>query len=247
MVGSSMSVADANTVLNTIVADVLSEMADKLEKAEDFDLAVHDLIKETITEHQRIIFNGNGYSDAWVEEAERRGLPNLKCFVDAIPALTTEKAIRVFEKHGVLTAVELHSREEILYESYSKAINIEAKTMIEMAAKSYIPSVIQYITSLADSINSVKAAVPYADVSVQEELLVKASRLLAEAKTALTELERVTEVAAGKEAGKEQARFFYEAVFHQMAELRAPIDELEGIVDKDYWPVPQYGDLLFEI
>ena len=137
MVASSMSIAGANTVLNTIVADVLSKMADELEKAEDFDQAVHDLIKKTFTEHQRVIFNGNGYSDAWVEEAERRGLPNLKSMVDAIPSLVSDKTIEMFGRLGVLTETELHSRVEINYELYSKAINIEAKTMIEMAAKKY--------------------------------------------------------------------------------------------------------------
>ncbi|HHU73200.1 MAG TPA: glutamine synthetase type III, partial [Clostridiales bacterium] len=164
MVGSSMSIATANTILNTIVADVLCDMADELEKASDFDLAVHDLIKETVTNHQRIVFNGNGYSEAWVEEAKRRGLPNIKTMVDAIPALVTEKAIKLFGKHNVFSAVELHSRAEIMYELYSKAINIEAKTMISMANLKYIPSVISYTKKLADSINSVKAAIPDADV-----------------------------------------------------------------------------------
>ncbi len=247
MVGSSMSIADANTVLNTIVADVLSEMAEELTGAEDFEQAVRDLIRKTITEHQRIIFNGNGYAEAWVEEAARRGLPNLHSFVEAIPALTTPKAIRVFEKHGVLNSAELHSREEILYESYSKAINIEAKTMIDMAGKLYIPAVISYATSLADSINAIKEAVPEADVSVQSELLVQTSSLLTQVKQELKRLQAVTAEAAEKEEGREQAVFFREVVFPQMAALRKPVDELEGIVDKEYWPVPQYGDLLFEV
>lgn len=247
MVGSSMSVAGPNTVLNTIVADALCDMADELEKAEDFDLAVHDLIKRTVTKHQRIVFNGNGYSEEWVEEAERRGLPNIRSMVESIPALISEKAIKLFEKHSVLSEVELRSRAEIEYEAYSKAINIEAKTMIEMAARKYIPAVIQYTTVLANSINSVKAAVPGADVSVQEELLEKVSDLLNAANKALTSLKTKVATAAEKEEGEDQALYFRNVVFPAMSVLRTPIDELETLVDKKYWPVPTYGDLLFEI
>ena len=247
MVGSSMSVAGPNTILNTIVADVLSDMADELEKAEDFDLAVHDLIKKTVTDHQRIVFNGNGYSDAWVEEAERRGLPNIKCMVDSVSSLITEKAITLFEKHKVLSSVELKARAEIEYEAYSKAINIEAKTMIEMASRKYIPAVIKYTTSLANSINAIKTAVPTADVSVQEKLLVEVSSLLTEAQKALNNLILLDEEATKKEEGEEQAFFFRNSVFPAMNDLRTPIDKLETLVDKELWPVPTYGDLLFEV
>ena len=153
-----------------------------------FDLAVHDLIKKTVTDHQRIVFNGNGYSDEWVEEATRRGLPNLHTMVDAVPAMVSEKSISLFTNQSVLTEVELKSRAEIMYESYSKAINIEAKTMVEMASKLYIPSVIKFTTTLAESINAVKAAVPSADVSVQTGLLTKTSSLLAQAQVALDKL-----------------------------------------------------------
>lgn len=247
MVGSAMSIADANTTLNTIVADVLCEMANELEKAEDFDLAVHDLIKKTVTAHQRIVFNGNGYSDEWVEEAARRGLPNLKSMVAAIPSLISEKSINIFTKHKVLTEVEIRSRAEVLYESYSKAINIEAKTMIEMANKLFIPAVIKYTTTLASNVVAVKSAVASADVSVQTELLTETSSLLAQAKAALINLTKVVAEAALEEEGKEQAVFFREVVVPAMAALRAPIDELEVVVDKEAWPVPTYGDLLFEV
>ncbi|BCJ94588.1 glutamine synthetase [Anaerocolumna cellulosilytica] len=246
MVGSSMSIAGPNTILNTIVAEVLSNFSDELEKAENFDIAVHDLIKKTFTEHQRIIFNGNGYSDEWVVEAERRGLPNIKSLVEAIPTLVTEKAIKLFEKHNVFTEVELHSRAEIEFETYSKTINIEAKTMIEMASKLYIPAVIKYVSSLAASINSIKSAVPTADVSVQEGLLTKASSLLATANDALVKLQGYVVEAAEKE-GQEQALYFKQVVFPAMSVLRTPIDELELIVEKEVWPVPTYGDLLFEV
>ena len=247
MVGSSMSIADANTVLNTIVADALSDMLDEVEGADDFEAAVRELIQKTVCKHQRIVFNGDGYSDAWIQEAERRGLPNLKSFVDAIPALTQEKAIHLFEKHGVFTATELHARSEVLYESYSKAINIEPKTMIDMATKLYIPSVIGYITSLAESINSVKAAVPGIDVSVQADLLKKATKLLTQTQAELQKLKAVDQKAAEVEGAEAQARYFHDEVAPQMAKLRAPVDELECIVDKEFWPVPQYAELMFEV
>lgn len=247
MLGSSMSIAGPNFILNAIVADVLQEFADELEKADDFEKAVKKLIKRTVTEHQKIIFNGDGYSDEWVAEAERRGLPNVKSMVEAIPYLTTEKTVGLFERQNVLNKVELESRAEINYESYSKTINIEAKTMIDMAGKQYIPSIISYITSLADSVNSVKAAYSEADVSVQTELLAKCSSLLAKAQKALAELKKVTAEAASKEEGREQATFFKDVVFTAMEELRKPVDELEMLVDQEFWPVPTYGDLLFEV
>jgi glutamine synthetase len=246
MVGSSMSVAEPNTVLNTMVADVLSDMADEIEKAEDFDLAVHDIIKKTVTEHQRIVFNGNGYSDEWVKEAERRGLPNIKSMVEAIPALVTDKSVDLFTKHKVYSATELHSRAEINYEVYSKTINIEAKTMIDMTNKLFIPAVIKFITKLAESINAVKIAVPSADVSVQESLLKDTSVLLATAKSAVGALQSYVKEATELEGAK-QAIYFRNVVFPAMSELRAPIDVLETLVDKELWPVPTYGDLLFEI
>lgn len=247
MLGSSLSIAGPNFTLNTIVADVLQDFADELEKADDFDSAVNDLIKRTVTEHQRVIFNGDGYSDDWIAEAEKRGLPNIKSMVEAIPYLVSDKTVQVFERQNVLTKAELESRAEINYETYSKTINIEAKTMIDMAGKQYIPAVIQYVTSLADSINSVTAACASVDTSVQTELLTKCSSLLAEAQKALAQLEKVTAEAAAKEEGQEQAVYFKDVVFPAMDALRRPIDELEMIVDQDFWPVPTYSDLLFEV
>ena len=245
MVGSRDSIAGPNVVLNTIVADAFAEACDVLEKADDFDLAVHDLIKKYATEHQRIVFGGNGYSDEWVAEAERRGLPNIKSMVEAIPALTTDKAINLFEKYKVFTKAELESRVEIKYENYSKAINIEARTMIDMATKQIIPAVIKYTKELADTINAVKAA--GADVSVQSELLTEISALLVESKSALKALTEVTEKAAEMEEGEEQARYYHFTVVQAMATLRSPVDKLEMIVDKEAWPMPSYGDLMFEV
>ena len=247
MVASSMSIAGANTVLNATVADVLQAMADKLEKADDFDKAVNEIIYETLKAHRRVIFNGNGYSDEWIAEAERRGLPNVKTMVDATASLFDPKTIEMFERQHVLNKAELESRAEINYEAYAKAINIEAKTMIEMASKQYIPAVISYVTSLADSINSISAACADADLSVQKDLLTRCSSLLAEAQKALKDLVAADAKANSMEEGKEQAEFFKDTIFTMMASLRAPIDKLEMLVDKEYWPVPSYGDMLFEV
>ena len=247
MVASSMSIADANTVLNTAVADVLEKMAIELEGAADFDKAVEALIQKTLKEHQKVIFNGNGYSDEWVAEAEKRGLPNVKTMVDATASLTTPHTIEMFENQNVLSRTELESRAEINYEAYAKAINIEAKAMIDMATKQYIPAVIKYTTSLADSINSIKQACPEADLTVQTSILKDCSSLLAKAQKALIALGKVTEEAGAMEEGKAQAEFYRDVVFTAMADLRTPIDELEMLVDKEDWPVPSYGDMLFEV
>ena len=245
MVGSRDSIAGPNVVLNTIVAEAFSEVCDVLEKADNFDEAVHDLIKKYATEHQRVVFDGNGYSDAWVEEAERRGLPNIRSMVEAIPALTTDKAINMFEKFKVFTKAELESRAEIKFESYAKAINIEARTMIDMASKQIIPAIIKYTKELADTVVAVKEA--GADASVQAELLTEVSGLLAESKKALEALKVVTDQAAAMEEGEDQARFYHSDVVPAMEALRAPVDKLEMIVDKEAWPMPSYGDLIFEV
>ena len=245
MVGSRDSIASPNIVLNTIVAEAFSEACDVLEKADDFDKALSELITKYATEHKRIIFNGDGYSDSWVEEAEKRGLPNIKSMVEAIPALEAEKTIKVFEQFHVFTEAELRSRVEIKYENYAKVINIEAKTMIDMASKQIIPAIIKYTKTLADTVVAVKAA--GVDASVQTETLAEVSVLLKEAKEALAALIKVTDEAARKEEGEEQAKFFKFTVFPAMEALRAPVDKLEMIVDKEAWPMPSYGDLMFEV
>ena len=244
MVGSRDSIANPNIVLNTIVAEAFADACDILEKADDFDLAVHDLIKEYLTENQRIIFNGNGYSDEWVAEAERRGLPNIKSMVEAIPAITTDKAVELFERFSVFTKAELESRAEIQYEAYAKAINIEARTMIDMASKQFLPAFIKYTKTLADTVNAVKAA--GVDASVQTETL-KVSALMAETKAALDNLVKTTADAAAKEEGEVQATYYHTEVVPAMDALRAPVDKLEMIVDKEAWPMPSYGDLIFEV
>ena len=245
MVGSSDSIAPANVVLNTIVAESFREIADELEKADNFDMACHDMIKKLFTEHHRIVFNGNGYSDEWVEEAERRGLPNIKSMVDAVPALTAPKAIKLFESFGVFTESELRSRAEIKYEAYAKAINIEAKSMIDIASKHIIPAVVSYTTELANSVIAVSEA--GVDSSTQKELLDEVTKYLKEMKAALKKLTEVTEKASDITEGKEQATYFRDVVKVAMDELRAPADKLDMIVDKEFWPFPSYGELLFEV
>ncbi len=246
MVASSISISCANIMLNTIVADVLSDIADELEKADDFQKALSNLIARILKEHKRIIFNGNGYSDEWIKEAERRGLPNVKTFVESIPALTDEKTVKIMQKHHVMSKVELESRAEVQYELYSKTINIEARTMIEMAKRQYIPAVINFNKALADSIISMKNALKDIDVTFIIDKLSKSQNLLNEANNALIKLEENT-LNAAKYTGKEQALFFKDNVTPYMEALRKPIDQLEEIVEKKYWPVPTYGDLLFEV
>lgn len=247
MVGSSDSVANATMVLNAIVAEAFCEAADALEGAEDFDTACRALIRRYLLSHSRIIFNGDGYGEAWVAEAERRGLPNIPCMVDAIPALTDRKTVELFEKFHIYNKSELESRAEVLYENYAKVICIEARTMLHMASKHYIPAVIRYTTELASSINAVKSACPAADVSVQQELLGQVSALLRTASTAHDSLSRLTEQARANSDAETAARAFRTRVVPVMEQLRSAVDELELLVNKDYWPVPTYGDLMFEV
>ena len=245
MVGSADSIASPNTTLNAIVAEAFCEAADILEKADDFDMAVHDLIKEYLTKHQRIIFNGNGYSDEWVAEAERRGLPNIKSMIEAAPTLTTGKAVKLFEKFHIFTKVELESREEIIYETYAKTINIEALTMIDMAGKDIIPAVSAYTGDLANTVLAVKEA--GATASTQVELLKKVDGLLTEAQAALETLQAETAKASAIEDVKAQAFYYKDTVKAAMDALRAPVDKLEMVVDSDIWPMPTYGELMFEV
>ena len=245
MVGSSDSVAAPNTTLNAIVAEAFCEAADVLEAADDFDIAVHDLIKKYMTKHQRIIFNGDGYSQKWVEEAARRGLPNIKTTVEAVETLLTEKSVKLFEKFGIFTKVELESRAEVLYETYVKTINIEARTMIDMASKQYIPAIIDFTKTLADTAIAVQSV--GADASVQKNLLVEVSDKLTKAKAALDVLIDVRTQSKAIKNHKQRAFFFKEKVVPAMNELRGHIDSLERIVDAKVWPVPNYSELIFEV
>ena len=247
MVGSTQSISDPNVVLNTIVADELSLIADRLEKADNAMYEAHEIVKELLTAHKRIIFNGNGYSERAISESEKRGLPNLKSMVDAIPSLVTDKAIEMFEKHGVYTKAELESRAEIMFEQYSKVINIEALATLDIAKKQIVPAVIKYQTSLAESVNTIKAAADV-DTSVQEELLADITTNLKELYTAIGELEAEEAKASAMEADvPAQARYYHDVVFEGMSKVRKPADNLEMLVDKEAWPMPSYGDLIFEV
>ena len=245
MVGSSDSIASANITLNTIVAEAFCEAADILEKADDFDMECHDLIKKYMTEHHRVIFNGDGYSDEWVKEAERRGLPNIRSMVEAVETLVTPKSINLFGKFHIFTEAELQSRAEILYETYAKTTNIEALTMIDMASKSIIPAVVKYTKFLAETVIALREA--GADSSVQSDTLTEVSTYLKEAKVALNVLIEAQAKAKAMKAGKEQAFEYRRSVTPAMDALRRPVDKLEMIVDKEMWPMPSYGDLIFEV
>ncbi len=248
-----MSIAGMNMILNTIVADSLEQMIKELgpvskeESGKDFGPAIDKLIQKTLKDHKKVIFNGNNYSEEWRTEAEKRGLPNIKTMAEAIPSLTYQKSITVFTGQNVLNETECNARAEINYSIYAKAVNIEAKTMILMASRQYIPAVIRYTTVLADSIRSIRAADNRLDISVQSELLESCSRLLGEANTALHHLQSNLQTALLKEEGKEQAFYFKDEILPVMESLRKPIDELESLVDKDDWPVPTYGEMLYEV
>jgi len=248
MVPSSASIAGCNFVLNTIVAETLSEIADKLEKASDLNAEIQSILTNIVKSHKRIIFNGNGYSDEWVAEAERRGLPNIKSTVESAKAMISEKNQAVLEKHGVLTRVEAESRYEITLENYNKIINIEALTTIEMAKRQIIPAVIQFATSLAESINTIKATGINADISVQTELLTEVSTLTASLNKNVALLEKAVEKADNFQGDIFDLGMMYRyEVFEQMNTLREDADKLETIVDEEFWPLPTYGDMLFNI
>ena len=247
MVGSSASISSPNVVLNTIVAEAFHDAADELEKAEDRKTAVHDMIKKLFAEHKRIIFNGNGYSEEWIKEAERRGLPNYRSCVESVDALLRKENVEMFEKFGVYTRAELESRCEIEYENYAKTVNIEARAMLNIARKRIIPAIVKYTTRLADSINSVKTACPDADISTQTDMLKDTSRNLADMREALNELTKETDIASNITDVRQRAFYCLKHVIPGMKALREPADRLEMLCDKDLWPLPSYGDMLFEV
>jgi len=248
MVPSSISISGPAFVLNTIVAEVLSNLADCLEGAENFEQELQLILKEICLNHKRIIFNGNGYTAEWVAEAEKRGLPNISSTVEALPHFISKKSIALFEKHKVLSGKEIHSRYEIVLENYSKQINIEAQTMFVMAKRKILPGVTKYATSLATSITTIKNAAGNAYTSVQEEMLIKISDLLRNLDNKLSKLEEVISVAKDMhESCYDQAVYYRDVVFTTMGELREICDKLEILVDEDLWPLPTYADMLFNI
>jgi glutamine synthetase len=246
MVGSMQSIALANTVLNTIVAESLCLFADRLDKAKNIKAEISAIILETVKKHKRVIFNGNNYSDEWVAEAEKRGLPNIRSTVEAIAVLQAEKNLFLMEKHGVLSRVEMESRCEIQYETYIKTVNIEALTMVEMSRRQILPGVIGYKTALASSINSILAAGGKAEV--EKDLLNKISASLLSFSANLAKLEKALETAAKAHGNtKKQAVAYRDLVFKAMGELRTDADILETMTSADFWPIPTYSKLLFNI
>ena len=248
MVPSSASISGCNFVLNTIVAETLSEIADKLEKASDLNGEIQAILTDIVKNHKKVIFNGNGYSDEWVEEAARRGLPNIKSTVEAAKAMISEKNQAVLEKHGVLTKVEAESRYEITIENYNKIINIEALTTLEMAKRQILPAVIKFATSLAGSINTINATGLGVDVSAQADLLKEVSTLTASLKKNIGILEEVVAKADSFDGDIFDLGMMYRyEVFEQMSTLREDADKLETLVDKEFWPMPTYEDMLFNV
>ena len=245
MVGSTQSIAFPMMVLNTIVADQIKKMTDELEGADDFETACKALIRRELTAHQRIIFNGNGYSDEWVEEAAKRGLPNIKCMVDAVPYLAADKSVKIFEDLGVMDKAELEARADVMLENYAKKINIEALTMIEMSNEEIIPAVMEYQAELAKGAAEIKAL--GIDPTVQVSLLNTISEKLTELKSATVALEELVTKAADYEGDTEAwAKYFHNTVFAAFDTVRKPADELEKELPKTAWPFPTYEQLLFE-
>ena len=247
MVGSSMNIAESNTMLNTAVAQVLKEFADALEAAKDFNAALGQLVKETITKHKRIVFNGNNYDDAWVVEAEKRGLLNLKSTPEALPYLLKEKNVKVLTESGVYSEEEIHARYEISLENYCKTISIEALTMLQMAKTSILPAVTGFAGEVAATANAKKAFLSGADLTYETAVLTKLNALTTELYKGTVELEEALEKAEAVGDVTEKAKSFKESVLAAMGDVRAAADELETIVCKKRWPFPTYGDMLFSV
>ncbi len=247
MLGSSQSAAGPNFVLNTIVAEELRQFADELESAEDFSSALDELIKRTIKEHKRIIFNGDGYSSEWEEEAERRGLPNLRNSVEALESFISEKNEKLFKRHNIFTEAELHSRSEIMLELYSKAINIEALTMVDMVKKDIIPALSNYTSKIAENIHTKKQVLDQLSCHAEYSLLEKLSEILEAIYTRITELEKEMHQAHKCKGALNTAKFYRDKVFSKMNEMRFFIDSAENLVEREAWPYPSYADLIFRI
>lgn len=247
MLGSSFSISDTNTILNTIVAETLSEFADKLENSSNFTEDLTALIKETVKKHKRIIFNGNNYSDDWIDESAKRGLLNLKSTVDALPYFVSDKNIKLFTKHNIFSESEIYSRYEIMLEAYSKIIHIEALTMLDMVKRSIIPSVMSYMKDLSETANTKKSLNAGLNCELEENLIGDISNLASSLYKNLEELDNSVLEAKNQETTLATAKYYRESVFVNMQQLRSVVDELETLVGKKYWPFPTYGELLFSV
>ncbi|MCL1958351.1 MAG: glutamine synthetase, partial [Spirochaetes bacterium] len=246
MLGSAFSIGGPNIVLNTIVADTLSQFADSLEKSKNFKGDLAALIKKTISEHKRIVFNGNNYAEEWVIEAQKRGLSNLKTTVDALPEFVSKKSIDLFTKHHVFTEVEIHSRYEILMEAYCKTIHIEALTMVDMVKGDIFPASVNYQNDLLELLQR-KKALGYYDSSLEENLITNISKLSASLLNKLTALEKALLDTKEERNIADQAHFYRNKVFAAMVELRIDVDGLETLIAKKHWPFPTYGQILYSV
>ena len=247
MLGSSFSIAGPNIILNTVVADQLNQFADELEKAENFEKAVHDLIRRVIKNHKRIIFNGNNYSEEWIAEAGKRGLLNLPSTPDALKNYTAKKNIDVFTKYGIFTENEMRAREEILYEEYSKTVNVEGNTIVEMINKKIIPSVLKYVSTLTETAISKKSLISSINTGIEENLILKLTDLNQTLSAQCNELKASLENAPKFDMAKQCADYYKINVWDKMNEMRKVIDEIEAIMPSEFWPYPTYSQLLFNI
>ncbi len=244
MPGSSASIADPNTVINTIVAEALRQMADTLENAPDFDSALQTLICDTLTKHERIIFNGDGYNSEWLVEAERRGLLNLASTADALPCLTVDKNVKLFSTHNVLTSRELVARQDVLLENYCKVLNIEALTLLEICNRDILPVVHSYIGELAN-IAATKCAID-CDIALDKSLIATITKLQTKATKDIVKLTKAL-AKVDRIAEHDQAKFYHDTVVTLMGTIRTTIDTLETIMPRELWPMPTYGDLLYSV
>ena len=247
MVGSSQNIAMANIVINTAVAEALSEFADQLEETVDFDRTLNNLICDALRNHSRILFSGNSYSKEWEVEAEARGLYNFKTAPEAYAHFADKKNIELFGKFGVMSTTEMMARREIYFESYRKIKNIEARTMLEMTVRDIIPAVSKYIGVLSEGVNAKRMAVKNANVFCECEIIEKLSDLLGRTYEAYTALDRVERIAVAKASDEEAAFYYQSTVIPKMDALRAAVDEMETLTDREYWPMPTYGDIIFKV
>jgi glutamine synthetase len=245
MVGSSASIAGPNTTLNTIVAEILSRIATRIEKAKDIDTEVQTIVTEIVKKHKRVIFNGNNYTDEWVKEAEKRGLPNITSTVAAIPVFISEKSIKVHEKHAVLSKEELHSRYEISLENYTKTVNIEALTMLEIAKRQILPASITFAGKVASTITSLESV--SAKSKAAEKLLSELVTTIDSFGKNIDALESALSKLKHEDSALKQAQYYRDVIFVAMGKLRVDGDKLETMVDADIWQLPTYTDLLFNI
>jgi glutamine synthetase len=248
MLGSSNSIACANIMLNSAVAESLRIYADRLEKAEDFETALHEMIKKTIKDHKRIIFNGNGYDDAWIKEAtEERGLLNYPTTADCMPHLLDEKNVKMLTSLGVFTIDELHSRRDIMLENYTKSVLIEANTMVSMAKRQIAPAIEAYAADVAKSAAAKKAIVPELACRYESGIVSELSELIDEIEAKTIELEKAVSATGGAKDIVEESAMIRDTVLPVMSELRAPCDKAEQLTARSYWPYPTYADLLFGV